>query len=77
MVVRQGFVLAATGVVIGTAVSAVATRVIATLLYGVTAHDVLTYVGVALLLGGVALLASYLPARRATRIDPLVALRAD
>jgi predicted permease len=77
MVVRQGFVLAATGVLIGTAVSAAATRVIATLLYGVTAHDVLTYVGVALLLGVVALLASYLPARRATRIDPLTALRTD
>jgi ABC-type antimicrobial peptide transport system permease subunit len=52
-------------------------RVIAALLYGVTPGDPLTLAGVAALLGGVAIFASYLPARRAARVDPMMALRAE
>jgi ABC-type lipoprotein release transport system permease subunit len=53
------------------------TRALATLLYGVSAHDPLTYTGVALLLAGIALGASAVPARHATRCDPLLALRRE
>ena len=77
MVVRQGAVLAATGLVLGIAASLVASRVLASLLSGVTPTDPLTYAAVALLLATVALLASYIPARRAARVDPVIALRSE
>ena len=77
LVVRRGLVLAAVGVGVGIPVALLLTRAMESLLYGVNASDASTYVGVAALLGAVAVLASYLPARRATRVDPALALRSD
>jgi len=75
LILGQGARMAAFGVLIGIGVSLAITRVTATLLFGVSATDPLTFVGVAALLSVVALLASYIPARRAMRVDPIVALR--
>jgi predicted permease len=77
LVLRQGMLLALIGATVGILVALPVARMAGGLLYGVSATDPLTYVGITLLLMGVALLACYLPARRATRIDPLVALRVD
>jgi putative ABC transport system permease protein len=75
MVLRQGLALAGLGLILGTAGALALTRLMRTLLYQVNAGDPLTFAGVSLLLAGVALLACYIPARRAARIDPLTALR--
>jgi putative ABC transport system permease protein len=75
MVLRRSVVLAAVGLAIGLMVALGLTRLLVSLLYGVTPTDPLTFTGVALLTASVTLMASYLPARRATRVDPLVALR--
>jgi putative ABC transport system permease protein len=77
LVIAQGMRVVAVGVVIGLAGSLVASRLMTKLVYGVSVTDPLTYAGVAAVLAAVALVASYIPARRATRIDPLVAMRAD
>jgi putative ABC transport system permease protein len=76
MILRDGTMLATGGVVIGTLAALWLTRFLQTLLFGIQATDPRTYVAVASLLTAVALLASYVPARRATRVDPLIALRA-
>jgi len=75
LVVREGARLAGLGVAIGVAASLFITRLLSSLLFGVSATDPITFAGVAILLSLVALLASYIPARRAARLDPNQALR--
>jgi putative ABC transport system permease protein len=77
MVIRQGMLLALIGVGLGLAGALALTRVMSGLLFNMSATDPTTFVGVALLLVAVALIASYLPARRATKVDPLQALREE
>jgi predicted permease len=74
-VIRQGIALAGIGIAIGVAIALGVTRFLGSLLYNVKAADPLTFVGVALLLVTVAVLACFIPARRAARVDPIVALR--
>ena len=76
-VVRQSMLLAAIGVCLGIAVAALSARQIASLLYGVPQYDLMAFLGAPIALLAVALAASYLPARRATRVAPSVALRYD
>jgi putative ABC transport system permease protein len=75
MILRQGFRTIIIGVAIGIAGSLALTRSVQSLLFGVTPTDPLTFVGVTLLLIATALLACFIPARRATKVDPMVALR--
>ena len=69
--------VAALGGLVGMVGAILATRLLRSFLFGVTPEDPLTLIGVVILLGAVALLACYLPARRAMRIDPMVALRSE
>ncbi len=75
LVVGQGMLLAAIGVALGAVAALAATRLMGSLLYGVSAADPVTYIALALLLATIAFLASYIPARRATKVNPVVALR--
>ncbi len=77
MVLRQGMRLAVVGVAVGIGVAFGLTRLMKNLLFGVTAHDPLTFTGVCVLLMLVALLACYIPGRRAVQVDPVVALRCE
>jgi predicted permease len=75
LVVREGFRPILAGILAGIAGSAVVSRLLAATLFGLSSMDAVSFAGVSLLLASVALLATWLPARRATRVDPLVALR--
>jgi len=77
LVVKQGLLFAAIGILIGIPLALVATRLLESFMFGITPHDPLTYAAVAAILGSVTVVASYIPARRATRIDPLEALRSS
>ncbi|MBS1806991.1 MAG: ABC transporter permease [Acidobacteria bacterium] len=77
LVIGQGMKLAMVGTVIGLGAAYVLTSWMKTLLFGIDATDPLTFAGVAMLLGLVAFLACYIPARRATKVDPMIALRYD
>ena len=77
LVVRQGAALAATGIVLGLIGATVATRALSAILFGVSARDPATFAGAAILIALVAVVASYVPARRATRIDLVDALRSN
>jgi putative ABC transport system permease protein len=77
LVIGQGMLLAGTGLALGLIAAFAVTRVMASLLFSVSATDPLTYFGLAGLLGGIALLACYVPARRATKVNPVTALRAE
>jgi len=75
LVLGQGTGLAGIGIISGVVAAMGLTRLLSSLLFGVSAADPITFMAVALLLTLVALAASYIPARRATRVDPIVALR--
>jgi putative ABC transport system permease protein len=75
VVLGQALGMVGIGLAVGIAASIGLTRLMSSLLYGVSPIDPRTYIGMSLLLATVAMVASYLPARRATRVDPLVALR--
>ena len=77
MVVRRGMLLATGGMVLGAFGSFAITRILSRFLFGVTAHDPAPFLVAPLVLGGMALLACYIPARRALRVDPITALRVD
>src|SRR5262249_21578855 len=75
LVIGQGLRLTLGGVALGLLAAFALTRVMARLLFGVSAHDPVTFISVALLLIGIAVVASSLPARRAANVDPMVTLR--
>ena len=77
LILRQHLVPAVAGVAVGIVGAIAVSRFIKSLVYGVGPTDVVTFAGVAVLLVAVAGVAAYIPARRATRVDPLVALRAE
>ena len=77
MTVGQALKLVGAGMILGLGAAFVLTRVMATLLYGISATDPITFIGISMVLLAVAILASYIPALRATKVDPITALRAQ
>ena len=77
MIIRQGMLLVLIGVAVGLACAVALTRIMSNLLFDITVTDPATYASIALLLTAVSLVACYIPARRATRVDPMIALRYD
>jgi putative ABC transport system permease protein len=77
MLARHGLTLTFTGLGIGLAISIPLARLLSRLIYGVGANDAATFGGTALLLGAVAMVACYVPARRAMSVDPIIALRQE
>jgi putative ABC transport system permease protein len=77
IVIGHGMLLTSIGIVIGVVVAFAGTQLIASQLYGVSTNDIVIYIGFSLLLTVVALLACYFPARKALRVDPIIALRVD
>jgi ABC-type antimicrobial peptide transport system permease subunit len=77
LVLKDGLMLVSGGISAGLLVAFALTRLVASFLYGVSPLDWITFVAIPVVLGAVALLASYLPARRAAKVDPIIALRCE
>jgi len=77
MTINQGLKLVSIGMILGLAAAFLLTRVLQTLLFGISATDPVTFFGISLMLLAVAIFASYVPALRATKVDPIIALRAQ
>jgi putative ABC transport system permease protein len=77
MTIKQGLKLVSVGMILGLVAAFLLTRILTSLLFGVSATDPITFIGISLVLLAVAILASYLPALRATKVDPIIALRAQ
>jgi ABC-type antimicrobial peptide transport system permease subunit len=77
LIIGQALRLVGVGLLAGVVIALTATRVMTSLLYGVTATDPITFVSICAIIGTIALIASYMPAARAARVDPLVAIRYD